>query len=431
MSLNHFLHEKILLPISDIMTGQQVGRYLNAVGLAESWPDSQMKAFQRDQLRKLICYAAAKVPFYRDWFQAKGLNPNDVAIESLPIVNKTLMRKEGLERFAAEDFTGRQRITSRSSGSTGEPFTYYETKLSYSVNMAAKLRTWYQAGYRLGNRYMKIANGARHGKLKNLQDRLNGCIYVPFYSINNQTLKTISDLIEKKRPTIVRSYPAPLYLLAQYRNDHPEYTFTPQHLMTTGSTLPEAHRETIERAFGCDVIDSYSCEGVPNVYETTAHDGYHITEYYGIIEVLDEHDQPVVDGIGRVVSTDLWNYAMPFMRYDTQDLVEVQNGRICRIVGRDSDVLVSDDGEIFTNHNFSHFFLYEIDAVDTYQIVKHKDQSVTFRLVVNPRYNADVEAYIIQHWGFELGFPVRVEVVDEIPLMDNNKRMIIINENIE
>ena len=431
MSFKHFLHENILLPISDVMTHQQVSRYLNAVGLAEEWPEDMMRDFQRDQLHKLMRYAAAKVPFYRDWFSVNGLNPDETSLEELPVVNKSLMRKEGLERFAAEGFPARQRITSRSSGSTGEPFTYYESKLSYSVNMAAKLRTWYQAGYRLGDRYMKIANGARHGKLKNLQDRINSCVYVPFHSINEQTLKDISDLIEKKRPTIIRSYPAPLYLLAQYREAHGKCSFAPLHLMTTGATLSEAYRETMERAFGCDVIDSYSCEGTPNVYETTAHDGYHVTEYYGIIEVLDGQDHPVETGIGRVVSTDLWNYAMPFMRYDSQDLVEVRDGKIMCVVGRESDVLVRVDGEIYTNHNFSHFFLFEMNAVDTYQIVKHKDQSISFKLVVNDHFNAQAEEYIVNYWQKELGVPVHVEIVKEIPLMENNKRMVIINESIE
>ena len=431
MSFKHFLHENILLPISDALTRQQVGRYMNAVGLAESWPEEMMRKFQEDRFHELVRYVADKVPFYREWFCSNGLDPRAVALEGLPVVGKSLMRKEGIERFTADDFPKRQRFSSRSSGSTGEPFSYYESKLSYSVNTAAKLRTWYQAGFRLGDRYMKIANGKRQGGLKTVQDRINSCVYVPFHSINEQTLKAISDLIEQKRPSIIRSYPAPLSLLAQYWSNHAGYTFVPEHVMTTGSTLSDAVRVTIEQAFGCDVIDSYSCEGTPNIYETPAHDGYHITKYYGIVEVLDRQDRPIGNGIGRVVSTDLWNYAMPFLRYDTQDLVEIKEGKIVRIVGRESDVLVRVDGKTFTNHNFSHFFLYEINAVDTYQIVKHKDQSISFRLVVNDCYNAEVEKYIIQSWQRELGVPVRVEVVEEIPLMDNNKRRVIVNESAE
>ena len=431
MSFNHFLHEHMLLPMSDVVTGQQVSRYLSAVELAESWPDEMMRAYQEDRLHKLIVYSAAKVPFYRDWFSAHGLNPVVARLEELPIISKALVRQEGIERFAAEGFPLKQRVISRSSGSTDAPFSFYESKLSYSVNVAAKLRTWYQAGYRLGDCYMKIAGKAPHSRLKSLQDKVNNCVFVPFASINDENLKNILDLIEKKQPSFIRSYPLPLFMLAQYRIAHGGYDFIPQHVMTTGSTLTDAYQEIIERAFGCDVIDPYSCEGTPNVYETIAHDGYHVTEYCGIIEVLDEQNQKVSDGIGRVVSTDLWNYAMPFIRYDTQDLVEVKDGKIVRVLGRESDVLVNDDGNYYTTFNFSHYFLFDVVTVDSYQIVKHKDQSVTFRLVVNNRYDACDEQNIIKYWSKELGVPVDVVLVDEIPLMNNNKRIVIIDETVE
>ena len=246
--------------------------------------------------------------------------------------------------------------------------------------------------------------------------------------MSDDVLKSILDKIERSHPTIIRSYPIPLYLLAQYRNSHAGYTFSPHHIMTTGSTLPIAYRTEIEKAFGCDIIDSYSCEGTANCYETPAHDGYHITQYYGIIEVLDDDNKPVTNGIGRVVSTDLWNLAHPFIRYDTQDLVDVNDGKIMRIMGRECETLVHANREIFTIHNFSHFFLYELSSVVSYQIFKHKDSSITLRLVVNDQYTPDIEHYIIDFWHQQLGVPVSVSIVEEIPLMHNNKRLTIIEE---
>ena len=423
------LHENIILPLSDLATGQHVYKYLRLLREAEQWSPQQMAEFQQQRLRQLIVYAAKEVPFYQDWIQTHDLNPTTITLDQLPIVNKSIMRQEGINQFTAEHFPSKNRIASRSSGSTGEPFSFYVSKEAYAVNTAAKLRTWYQAGYRLGNHYMKIANGARHGKFKELQDKINNCLYVPFYSMDDTVLASILKLIEKRHPLFIRSYPVPLYLLAQYRNKHEDrYHHKPLHVMTTGSTLPQAYRTEIEQSFGCDVIDSYSCEGTANTYETLAHDGYHITGYYGIIEVLDENNQPVTDGIGRVVSTDLWNLAHPFIRYDTQDLVEVKDGKIQRILGRESDAFVHANGTIFTVHNFSHFFLYDTKAIDTYQILKHRDGSLTFRLVANKQYNPDIEKNIIDYWHQQLGIPVDVKLVEEIPLMHNNKRLVIVNE---
>ncbi len=424
-----FIHEHIILPIGDLLRGEQVYKYLRLLQKAEVWSGDRMEAFQQDRLRRLLTYASSEVPFYNDWFRDHGLDSENVTLDQMPVVSKVIMRQEGINRFTAKSFPVKKRRLSRSSGSTGEPFSFYTSKLSESVNTAAKLRTWYQAGYHLGDCYMKVANGARHGKLKKLQDRINNCLYVSFFSMDDHMLASILELIEQGRPLFIRSYPIPLYLMAQYRNNHPDmYHHHPKHVFTTGSTLPDVYRDEIEKAFGCDVIDSYSCEGTPNTYETPAHNGYHVSWYYGIIEVLDENNRPISDGIGRVVSTDFWNLAHPFVRYDTQDLVEVKGGRIQRIMGRECDAFVHTNGTLFTVHNFSHFFLYDTHAVDTYQILKHKDGSITFHLVVNKSFAPDVENTIINYWQQQLGVPVDVKIVDEIPLMNNNKRLTIVEE---
>lgn len=423
-----FLHEHIILPLSDLLNGESVHKYLRLLREAESWSDEQMKEFQQQRLHQLLVYASQEVPFYRDWIQTHDLNPDFLTLDQMPIVSKAIMRNEGIDRFSAEHFPVKKRIPSRSGGSTGEPFTFYETKLSYSVNMAAKLRTWYQAGYHLGDLYMKITNGKRTSKVKQLQDLMNNCIYVPFYSITDDILKSILDKIEYTKPHFIRSYPSPLYLLARYRNNHSNYHFSPRHIMTTGSTLTEDYRNEIEKAFGCDIIDSYSCEGTPNVYETPSHDGYNISGYYGIIEVLDDDNKPVVNGVGRVVSTNLWNYAHPFVRYDTQDLVEVKGGRIIRIMGRQCETLVEANGTLLTVHNFTHYFSDNFPSVDGWQVVKLKDGNIRFRLVVNKLFSPDDEQNIINHWSSCTGREISLEIVDKLPLMSNNKHLSIIDE---
>lgn len=428
-----FFHEYIILPLSDLLRGEHVHKYLRLLKEAECWTPEQVAAFQQQRLRQLLRYASKEVPFYSDWFHDHHLNPDTATLDQLPIVSKNIMRQEGIDRFTAKGFPVNQRIPSRSSGSTGEPFSFFVSKEAYSVNTAAKLRTWYMAGYRLGDRYMKIANGTRHGKLKKLQDRINNCDYVPFYSMDDNTLKDILDKIEITHPSFIRSYPVPLYLLAQYRNKHGDsYHHKPLHVMTTGSTLPQAYRTEIEQAFGCDVIDSYSCEGTADCYETIAHDGYNITQFYGIIEVLDNHNNPITNGIGRVVSTDLWNLAHPFIRYDTQDLVEIKEGRIQRIMGRECESLIVTNGQRYTVHNFVGFFQEDNrptkQSVIAYQVVKRKDGGITFRLVVNEQYTPDIDQYIIDFWQQQLGVSVTVELVEKIPLMKNNKRLTIVEE---
>ena len=109
-----FLHEHIILPLSDLIKGEHTAKYLRLLKEAESWSAEQMTNFQNARLQQLVQYAAAKVPFYRDWFRQSGINPKDIKsiddLHLLPIVDKPLMRGEGISRFAAEGFPESQRL---------------------------------------------------------------------------------------------------------------------------------------------------------------------------------------------------------------------------------------------------------------------------------------------------------------------------------
>ena len=85
-----FLHEHIILPLSDMLQGEQVHKYLRVLKDAENWTPVRMEAFQQERLRKLITYAATEVPFYRDWFLNQHLDPSTATLNELPIVSFTL-----------------------------------------------------------------------------------------------------------------------------------------------------------------------------------------------------------------------------------------------------------------------------------------------------------------------------------------------------
>ena len=421
-------HEHLILPLSDLVKGECVYKYLRLMREAESWNQQQMHDFQERRLRELLSHAVKTVPFYHDWFSDMGLKESTATLDQLPIVDKAIMRREGIDRFASERFPEKKRIVLHSSGSTGEPFVFYDSHLSYSVNMASKLRTWYQAGYRLGDRYMKISSSERSSRMKRLQDRINNCTFEVFSSISEETMSRILNSIERNKPLFIRSYPDPLYMLALYRTEHKYYTHTPKHIMTTGSTLTDFQRSTIEQAFGCSVIDSYSCEGTPNTYQKEGDNAYHVCGYYGIIEVMDEKGNYVKNGTGRVVSTDLWNYAEPFIRYDTKDIVEVRDGRIVRIVGRSSECIALPDGSLLSANNLTHFFNKKYDTVSAYRLVCHRNGSVEVMVVPTNFFSDEDKHEIVDYWSKYLNTTTIVTLVDSIPMRKNGKHQTIVNE---
>ena len=198
--------------------------------------------------------------------------------------------------------------------------------------------------------------------------------------------------------------------------------------MTTGSTLTDIQRQTIEHAFGCSVIDSYSCEGTPNTYQTEGADAYQICGYYGIIEVVDDDGKHVDNGTGRVVSTDLWNYAEPFIRYDTKDIVEVRDSKIVRIVGRSSECITLPDGSLLSANNLTHFFNKKCDTVAAYRLICHHDGSVEVLIVPTNIFSENDKREIADYWRKYLNTTTFVSIVDNIPMRKNGKHQTIVNE---
>lgn len=445
MSVINYLSERIILPASDMILNRNVGGLLSFLNKSQFWSKEQLINFQNSRLRDLVAHACSSVPFYHELFLNLHLKPEDIQtiddLKKLPILNKNTIKKEGIERFISTTFPKKKMIISSSSGSTGEPLFYYNTKEAYSMNLAANLRGWYWMNYRLGDKYVKLSQNARKNFIKRLQDKMSRNLYLATNPLIESNFEFILSKIEQYKPTVIRCYPDPLLFLARYKQNHPEFSYQPQSITTTGNILHPETREEIETVFGCKIFDSYSCEGNSTVFECPTHTCYHPTEEYGITEVVNKNGERISNGVGRLISTDLWNLAHPFIRYDTQDSVEIDDNqcacgrnlmRINSILGRDNDVLVAPNGRKFIVHNFTGFF--QIDSpeinrsVDQFQVVKKQNGTVLFRLVVNGKYLNSVSDYIRSYWENEFKSKVTIEIVDQIPLTASGKRRFLINE---
>lgn len=445
MSIKSTVSKNIILRLSDLITGQSIGQKFDLLMKSQFWANGEITEFQNSRLKILIKHAIETVPYYTEMFKNYRLNVDDIQtvsdLEKIPILTKAIIKNEGLSRFTSTSIDKKKIIESSSSGSTGEPLFYLNTKEAYSMNIATNLRGWYWMGFRFGDKYIKLSQNPRKSKMKRIQDKLSNNLYLATNPLVDSNFETIQRKIESYKPTIIRCYPDPLLLLSRFRSKHPEFTYTPKAITTTGNTLYPEIRKEIEDTFNCKIFDSYSCEGNSTVFECPSHECYHSAEEYGISEVLDEKGSLISDGIGRLISTDLWNHAHPFIRYDTQDLVEVSSKkcscgrelkRIDRIIGRDNDILLSNSGRIFIVHNFTGFFQTDHKnikrSVHQFQILKRRDMTYRFRLVVDGNYDQEAENYIIKFWESELGSKVSIELCSEIPVFHNNKRKFIINE---
>ena len=66
MISNHYVQERVILPLGDILTGQSVSKYLRFLQKSRYWSREEIDRFQNERLRLLITHAYGHVPFYRE-----------------------------------------------------------------------------------------------------------------------------------------------------------------------------------------------------------------------------------------------------------------------------------------------------------------------------------------------------------------------------
>lgn len=443
MTFRNFCTKNIFLPLSDIVTGNSTHKVLTLLSKSQFWTREELDNYQNGQLRKLIAHSYAHVPFYTELFNDLRLKPEEIHskedLTKLPIITKEDLKK-AKGKFKATNIRSKDLIFRSSSGSTGEPFQFYKTKYAESFIFAAGIRGWNWMGYELGDKYVKISMNPRSLFIKKLQDKVNNCLYLSSNQLSPSDFTKIAQQIEQFDPIVIRCYPVPLMFLAtqiKERKDEKKFKNL-KAINTTGSTLSDKYRTYIEDTFKVKIFDSYSCEGGTNFSQCPSSSNYHPSEEYAISEfIADEFTKNDPRKPLRHITTDLVNYASPFIRYDTQDYLILGDDKPCnchrnfinikQILGRDSDIIKTPSGKYLIVENFVAYF-QNIVEVEQIQIVQEEEDLINMKLIVNDRFDSATNEKITTFWTNYIGNDVKlnVQIVDNIELTPTGKRRTVI-----
>jgi len=214
-------------------------------------------------------------------------------------------------------------------------------------------------------------------------------------------------------------------------------------VITIAETLSPDRKRLIEEYFDAPIINRYglrefgswsaqSCQESP--------DRFHINTELVVCEVLRADGTPCAAGeTGRVVLTDLHNFARPFIRYDTGDLaVAVAENCSCGrgfpllgpIEGRSLDCLRTPSGDEISPAILGHFlFVYHdhLEAVRHYQLVQETVSRVNLLVVPGQGWSEERRERLRSDLNDLLGHEMEVDVqaVSEISPEKSGKRPII------
>jgi phenylacetate-CoA ligase len=126
-------------------------------------------------------------------------------------------------------------------------------------------------------------------------------------------------------------------------------------VLLNGEIVPDGAREISAERLGARAAALYSCQEVGHIAsECEAAPHYHVACENVMVEIVDDRGRDVRAGErGRVVVTGLYNYVMPFIRYELGDIAVAGAGNcpcgrtlpvIARVEGRSRNAFVFRDG---------------------------------------------------------------------------------------
>jgi phenylacetate-CoA ligase len=319
---------------------------------------AELGPYERIALGAMLRQASLYSPYYRDEDWAERLRGGGAVAfpDDISVTPKTAVR-DSTPRFYAETIAPDEGkvLDKYTSGSTGEPALIKKTMRHFRINARENARL--KEGWRAGEHRKVLAIKSAH------ED-------TPFGSVDEvcksgRTTWTLHgldstkgyDLLRQHQATMIHCYPTlahEILKLACARRQEIKLGL----VSTVGEIVPDELRELAENQLGCRVLDVYGTIETGIIAARCADCGeYHPADRHLVFEVLHDNGTPASVGeIGRAVATPLYNAAMPLLRYETGDYVQLAERNDCprsttaihRIIGRERNMFVLPDGRKVT-----------------------------------------------------------------------------------
>ena len=421
-------HQDKLRPLKDTLT---------MLDHLQWYTTEKMQKIQTQKLTRVVAHHVNTSPFFGKRIKESSIKPQDIDaahMERLPLLTRQDVISAGESLFSTKvPETHGKSGEVKSSGSTGEPVVVRATDLVATFFHAYTTQelTWQRRDPK--GRLVIIKAGQfetmEHPKWANPLIQDTG----PLYLINISTdIKEQARIIGEFKPNMLSVYPSNLAALIDYweeTDSHPEF----KHIKCVGETVTDKLRERVKKMFGLKIEDVYSSQELGTIAMPCDEGLYHTADQNLIVEVLDDDNNPVAEGeTGRVVVTDMHNYATPLIRYDTGDWA-IRGGKcscgrglktLKRVMGRTRNLILRADGSRY----WPMVGMYNFDELSfkirRYQVIQQDRKTIEYKLVTDapltPEQEAEMKALGNKALGDE--FDIVISRFDKSwPLAPNGK----------
>lgn len=427
--------QKFIIQAIDFIRGNQIKKSVNGIKEINNWQDvDQIEKYHQKRIEILLNKAKSNTDFYADYEGADHFS-------KFPVINKNKINNNR-EAFLNKEYKLDKLRKVTTSGSTGVPFLVYHNPEKTKRQIADNYYFSETCGHTLGQKLYYIRIWNEINDLGILQRIVKNIVQVNTSVVDKNMVQILlKQLHVQKGKKSILAYSSSLEAMVQVMKS--EKIEVPKIkdlscIITMAEALNKEAKEVVEQELNTKVYSRYSnsengffAHQIPNLGSN-----YKINNASFKIEIIDfDSNEEVPNGqSGRIVITDLFNFALPMIRYDTGDVgvmewfndeKGMQHLVLSKIEGRRLD-FISFEGKLISPHTVD-YALRTFDKLKQFQLILKKDK--TFELLLNSNQEIGewecgemrqrLKAYIGQK------AEIKITRVDNIPLLSSGKRKIV------
>jgi len=405
------------------------------------WPINEVLDWKLARLQVLVDWAYETSPFYRELYSKIGYHLGDIRsyadFSELPTISKDDVIHNFPEGMPSKKYDINHCRWMSSSGSSGKQVQIILPQRRANLDILFKYRMFeFMAGSRLDpNLWLYNIHYVLWWHTSILGE-------LPVFSITQDCdPKVVLDHIKLIRPQVISSIGSYLGQLAGLGE---ELSSAGVKLITTNSeTTSKKERKRWSSIFSTHVLDEYSSEELDILAMECQYGCYHVNEDDSHLEIVNTDST----GLGEVIGTDLWNDAMPMIRYEQGDLAKWSSStgicecgsafrRLDGLHGRADQAFYSrENGKIAAGSLLDvveMYFCSEEANISEFRIIQYDFNDVRV-LYVQKNLDIPVPTFSFEQFSkrleilFSHQVNVKAEKLTEIPKEKSYKRRTIIN----
>lgn len=314
------------------------------------------------QLQAIVAFHLEHTPFYNTLCQ--GIDTKDWS--ALPVLTKANLQQPLANRLS-DKYTLKTVHKHKTSGSSGTPFEFAKDNFAHAMTWVTFMQrySWFNIDLNTSKqaRFYGIPLDTNGYYKERLKDCLGNRFRFSVFDLSDAALDKVLHKFKRTKFNYINGYTSAIVQFAKFlkRNNIVLKDVCPTLTVciVTSEMLFDDDKKLLETQFNIPIVNEYGAAELGLIAFEDQDDNWIVNTNHLYVEILDNNNQPVPYGQpGKIVVTDLYNRAHPFIRYELGDLGQLstkstlQRPILESLIGRTSDFITLPSGKIAAGLTF-------------------------------------------------------------------------------